>query len=83
MHGRKIGVAMGIVKNRRRRLKALIMHSISKGWHKTYFIFYASRLQAVFARSEAAKSSKQNVIPTVSQPQIEQIQPKSWRLNVK
>jgi hypothetical protein len=73
MYGRKIGVAMGIVKNRYRRVKVLSENPGFKGARKNYFTFYPSRLQAIFARSEDAKSSKELAIPPVLHLQIEQI----------
>jgi hypothetical protein len=44
-----------------------------EGSRKNNFPFNPSRLQAIFARSEAAKSSKELAIPPVLQPRIEQI----------
>jgi CubicO group peptidase (beta-lactamase class C family) len=44
-----------------------------KGPRKNNFRFYPSRLQAIFVRSEGAKSSKELAIPPVLRPQIEQI----------
>jgi integrase len=45
----------------------------TKGPRKNNFPFYPSRLQAIFARSEGAKSSKELAIPPVLRSQIEQI----------
>jgi hypothetical protein len=48
-------------------------HGVFKGPRKNNFPFYPSRLQAIFVRSAAAKSSKELAIPPVLHPQIEQI----------
>jgi hypothetical protein len=49
------------------------MKKKTKGPRKNNFRFYPSRLQAIFVRSEGAKSSKELAIPPVLRPQIEQI----------
>jgi hypothetical protein len=52
---------------------------VLKSPHQNNFPFYTSRLQAGFARSESARSSKELAITAVLHYPIEQIQSKSGR----
>ncbi len=67
-------------------VRAAMLSPVSaKGSRKNNFHIYPSRLQAIFARSEAAKSSKELAIPPVLPPpertNLAQIRaPKMWKL---